>query len=173
VIAAEDDAVGAHLSAETERLAFATDRLIIDPREEWEPVRDAIVVCGPASGHIGHKLMEEDPRIGMGIQDGPTWYITDKATGTRYSSPMDDADQPRRADHAYIARHVDGGRVTVHIAGLHALGSIGAAHYLTEHLPELWSEFGDHSFSMAVTGEFTGLTPTNLSILIPARAWEE
>jgi hypothetical protein len=86
---------------------------------------------------------------------------------------MDDNEQPRRADHAYIARHHLNGKTVVHIAGLHALGSIGAAHYVTEHLPELWSEFGDSSLSMAVTTEFDGMAPTSMSVLIPPRAWTE
>ena len=173
VIAAEDDAVGAHLIAEAERLAFVTERLIIDPREEWEPARDAIVVCGPASAHVGQTLMAADPLIGMRIGDGPRWYLVDKAADTSYSSPMDDPDEPRRADHAYIARHQRDDHVVVHIAGLHALGSVGAAHYLTEHLPDLWGKFGERSFSMAVTAEFDGLTPVSTSVLIPARTWDE
>jgi hypothetical protein len=171
VIAAEDDVVGAHLIAEAEKLAFATERLIIDPREEWEPSRDAVVVCGPASAHVGHVLMARDPLVGMRIGDGAKWLIVDKATGTGHSSPMDDSEQPRRADHAYLARHHRDGQTIVHIAGLHALGSVGAAHYLTEHLPELWSEFGDTSFSMAVTAEFEGMIPTSTSVLIPPRVW--
>jgi hypothetical protein len=173
VIAAEDDAVGTHLIAEAERLAFVTERLIIDPRQEWEPSRDAIVVCGPASAHVGQVLMATDPLIGMRIGDGPRWYIVDKAADTSYSSPMDDPDEPRRADHAYIARHQRDGQVVVHIAGLHALGSVGAAHYLTEHLPGLWAEFGERSFSMAITAEFDGLTPVAMSVLIPPRTWDE
>jgi hypothetical protein len=173
VIAAEDDAVGAHLTAEAERLAFVTERVIIDPREEWEPTRDAIVVCGPASAHIGLTLMAADPVLGMSIGDGAQWHLIDKVTGASHLSPMDDPDNPRRADHAYIARHVRDGQVIVHIAGLHALGSIGAAHYLTDHLPDLWSKHNDGSFSMAITGEFDGQTPTGLSILIPPRTWDE
>lgn len=171
VIAAEDDAVGAHVLAEAEALAFTTARLIIDPAEEWEPDHDAVIVCGPASAHIGHLLMEEDPLIGMRIGDGGRWGIVDKATGDAHTSPMDDPDVPRRADHAYLSRRVRNGHAVVHIAGLHALGSVGAAHYLTEHVPDLWSTFDDEPFSMAVTGEFTGLTPTSLSVLIPPRTW--
>lgn len=83
----------------------------------------------------------------------------DPVLGMQHTSPMDDADDPRRADHSYIARHTRDGRAITHIAGLHALGSIGAAHYLTEHLPDLWAEFGDASFSTAVTGEFDGMQP--------------
>jgi hypothetical protein len=173
VIAAEDDAVGGIMTAEAERLAFATERLIIDPREEWEPKGDAIVVCGPASAHVGHVLMAADPAIGMGIGDGPKWYLVDKTTGAAYASPMDDADKPRRADPAYIARHASPDHTVVHIAGLHALGSIAAAQYVVDHLPDLWAEFGDRSFSMAVTAEFDAMSPTAISVLIPPRAWDE
>jgi hypothetical protein len=52
---------------------------------------------------------------------------------------MDDPWAPRRADHAYLSRRVRDGHVVVHIAGLHALGSVGAAHYLTEQLADLWT----------------------------------
>jgi hypothetical protein len=172
VIAAEDDMVGAHITDEVEALAFTTERLIIDPGEEWEPKRDAVIVCGPASAHIGHILMAEDPQIEMRIGDGGTWRLFDKLTGEAFLSPLDELDGPRRADHAYLSRRIRNGHVVVHIAGLHALGSIGAAHYLTEHVPDLWSSFGEQPFSMAVTGTFDGLTPTGLSVLIPPRAWD-
>lgn len=173
VIASEDDAVGTHLIDEAERLSFSIERTIIDPREEWEPIGDAVVVCGPASAHIGHALLTQDPLLGMDIGDGAAWCITDKTTGERYPSPMDQS-APRRADLGYIARHErPDGRVTVHIAGLHALGSVGAAHYVTDHLPDLWAEFGSRSFSMVVLGEFDGQTPTQLSVRIPPRAWDQ
>ncbi len=172
VIASEDDAVGVHLIDEAEQLAFTTERRIIDPQQEWEPQRDAVVVCGPASAHVGLMLLARDPLITMTIDDGPRWYIVDHETGEQYGSPMDEP-EPRRADRAYLARHVmpDGARV-IHIAGLHALGSIGAAHYLTDHLADLWSELGDVSFSMVVEGKFDGTTPTSLSVVLPPRPWD-
>jgi hypothetical protein len=86
---------------------------------------------------------------------------------------MDDPQEPKRADHAYIARHSYSDRTVVHIAGLHALGSIAAAQYVVDHLPDLWAQFGDRSFSMAVSGEFDAMTPTGVSVLIPPRAWDE
>lgn len=156
-----------HLTDEAERLAFATERRIIDPQQEWEPERDAVVVCGPASAHVGLMLLAHDPLITMTIADGPRWYIVDQETGEQYGSPMDDT-EPRRADRAYLARHVipRGARV-VHIAGLHALGSIGAAHYLTDHLAHLWNELGDVSFSLVVEGDFDGTTPIALRRAAP------
>ncbi|MCE0768112.1 hypothetical protein LWC35_35240 [Pseudonocardia kujensis] len=171
VIAAEDDAVGAHLLAEVEQLAFTAERLVVDPREEWEPPRDAIVVCGPASAHIGSALLNADPVLGMTIADGARWYIVDKATGERFASPMDD-ETPRRADVAYLSRHVRDGQVITHIAGIHALGSVGAGHYLTEHLAQLYAAHPEESFSMAVAAEFDGLTPKAIDVIVPPRAWD-
>ncbi|MFC5994562.1 hypothetical protein ACFQE5_10105 [Pseudonocardia hispaniensis] len=171
VIATEDDATGAHLADEAERLSFAVERRIIDPLQEWEPSRDAIVVCGPASAHVGNMLMQRDPLLTMTIGDGARWGITDRGTGERFLSPMDEP-EPRRADIAYLARHaMPSGAVVVHIAGVHALGSIGAAHYLTEHVADLWSELGDGSFSMVVASEFDGLNPTALDLVVPPRRW--
>jgi hypothetical protein len=79
--------------------------------------------------------------------------------------------EPRRACVAYLARHVRDGQVITHIAGIHALGSIGAAHYLTEHLAELYTAHPDESFSMAVAAEFDGLAPTSVDVIVPPRAW--
>lgn len=171
VIAGPDDATGAHLVAELEKLAFVlADRVVLDPRHEWEPSGDAVVVCGPTSAHIGHVLMSADPMVRMSIGDNVQWYIVDQQTGERYLSPMDEA-EPRRADHAYIARRKLGNHTVVHIAGLHALGSIGAAHYVTRTLPELFAEFGDAEFSMAVTTEYDGMSPISIKVLIPPRKW--
>ena len=125
---------------------------------------------GPPSAHIGNALMSQDPRLGMTIADGGRWYIVDKVTGERFASPMDDHES-RRADVAYLARHVRDGQVVTHIAGVHALGSVGAAHYLTEHLAELYAAHPDESFSMAVTAEFDGLRPTSSDVLVAPRAW--
>ncbi|MDN5915708.1 MAG: hypothetical protein L0I76_11460 [Pseudonocardia sp.] len=63
------------------------------------------------------------------------------------------------------------GAVVVHIAGVHALGSVGAAQYLTEHPAELWAELGNTSFSMVVGSELDGLTPTALDVLVPPQPW--
>lgn len=171
VIAGPDDATGAHLATELDKLSFAlAGRVVLDPREEWEPSGDAIVVCGPTSAHIGHVLMSADPMVRMSIGDNVNWYVVDQQTGERYLSPLDEP-EPRRADHAYIARRKLGNHVVVHIAGLHALGSLGAAHYITRTLPELFAEYGDAEFSMAVTTEYDGMTPTAIKVLIPPRRW--
>lgn len=171
VIASEDDTAGARLIAGLEKLAFVVaNRVVIDPREEWEPKGDAVVICGPASAHIGNVLMSADPVLTMTLGDNVQWHIVDQATGNRFLSPMDEKDSTR-ADHAYIARRKLGSRVVVHIAGLHALGSVGAVHYLMRSLPELYAQYGDKQFSMAITSSFDGLTPKEINVLVPPRVW--
>ncbi|MFC3892101.1 helix-turn-helix domain-containing protein [Lentzea rhizosphaerae] len=171
VIASEDDAAGSHLSATLEKLAFAiSERVVIDPREEWEPKGDAVVVCGPASAHIGHKLMAEDPALKMTLGDNVQWYIVDQVTGERFLSPMDQ-EHPVRADHAYISRRKLDNRIVIHIAGLHALGSVGAAHYLTRSLVDLFADLGDTQYSLAVTTTFDGMEPVACEVLVPPRQW--
>lgn len=94
VIAAKDDVLGLHVDAEAEALAFTTERVIIDPADDWRPVRDSVVMCGPLSAPIGRMLLDEDPVIGVRKTEGP-WVIVDKTTGDTYTSPMDTA-EPRR-----------------------------------------------------------------------------
>ncbi|NMH80015.1 hypothetical protein [Pseudonocardia xinjiangensis] len=83
---------------------------------------------------------------------------------------MDDP-EPFRADVAYIACHVRDGQVITHIAGVHALGSVGAAHYLSKHVAELCAEMGEKPFSMAVAAELDCLTPKVTAVSASRRAW--
>lgn len=171
LIASEDDLTAELLLGELGRLAFVTERYRIDPRETWEPAGDAVVVCGPASAHVGRALLAADPVLDMNRDptDG-RWRIVNRATGERFGSPMDD-DEPARADVAYLARHQQGSRVVVHIAGVHALGSVGAAYYLVGALPGLYRDLGESSYSLAVSAEFEEKKPTQINVLIPPQTW--
>lgn len=171
LIASEDDLTADLLLDELRRLAFSTERYRIDPHEKWEPAGDAVVVCGPASGHVGRALLAEDPVLGM--EQDPTdgrWLIISRITGEHFSSPMDD-DEAARADVAYLARHQQGSRVVVHLAGVHALGSVGAAYHLVTALSALYREFGESSYSLAVSARFEEQKPTQIEVLIPPQRW--
>lgn len=98
------------------------------------------------------------------------WTIEHRATGNDYVSPSDD-DAPTHADLAYIGRHVDGDRVVLHIAGLHAIGSLGAVAYLASNATELYGEVGESGFSMIVRVEYEGLTITDTEVVSGPHIW--
>ena len=74
-------------------------------------------------------------------------------------------------DIAYLARHQADGRIVVHIAGVHAIGSLGAAHYLTGHLAELSARAGEESFSAVIRCTFDGLAITGSELAAGPYAW--
>lgn len=96
--------------------------------------------------------------------------ILDRTTGRRHPSPGDGPGQPS-SDIAYFARHVIDGRIVLHIAGIHAAGSLGMVHYLTRHLGELFSEFGDDPFSLVASCDFDGLTITRSALALGPYRW--
>jgi len=148
VIAAEDAATANTLATLLEGLDLEVDRITIDPGHSALPDTDSIVVCGPKSAPIAARLLERDPALAM-VEDGGRWWIEETASSTRRGSPADQP-EPRQADIAYLARHNINGRVVVHIAGIHSIGSLGAAHYLAANLPTLFSTTGTAPFSAII-----------------------
>ena len=66
---------------------------------------------------------------------------------------------------AYIARlrRPDGKGTFLYLAGVHAEGTAGAAHFVEHNLPELYKETKTRGFSMLIEAEFTdglGITAT-------------
>ena len=85
--------------------------------------------------------------------DEAGWHLADKTTGITYRSPMDDG-QP--SDIGYLARlpRPDGKGTFLHLAGIHAVGSDGVVHYLSQHLAELYTEVRTRRFSMLISCDF-------------------
>ena len=106
-------------------LAFTVTGYEIEPDRQAPPVGDTVVICGPKSAPVGAWLMSRDPVLGMSKQGG-RWWIEHRPSGERIGSPSDDGENVS-SDVAYVARHYEGGRVILHIAGIHAIGSLGAA----------------------------------------------
>lgn len=169
LIAAEDAETGEQLERLLTAMSFTVDRYQIGPDTTANPGGDAVVVCGPKSAAVGADLLEEDPAVSLTKEDGRWWFV-ERATGTRYGSPSDDA-APGSADLAYVARHRYDDCVIVHIAGIHAIGSLGAVHYLTAHLAELFAQVGDASFTIAVRASYDGLTITDSRLAAGPYVW--
>lgn len=128
-----------------------------------------MVICGPKSAVLGAALLAEDPALAMTEQDG-RWWVQRRDSGQRYGSPADEQ-APADADLAYVGRHRYAGHVAVHIAGVHAIGSLGAVHYLTNHLARLFADTGDVSFSLVVQASYEGLRITGSELVAGPFPW--
>jgi hypothetical protein len=169
LIAAEDAETAERVVQVLSSLSLATSRRQLDPSSSYPPEGDAVVICGPKSAPVGAALLAADPCLGM-TEDAGRWWIKVHRTGKTYGSPSDT--QPHEnADLAYVGRHILAGRVVVHIAGLHAIGSLGAIHYIIGSLSELFAEYGDSQLSLAVRCTFDGLEVTESKLLLGPYRW--
>ncbi|SNR93528.1 hypothetical protein SAMN06265360_1375 [Haloechinothrix alba] len=169
LIAAEGAQTGDQLEQLLGALSFEVTRYQIEPDRSEVPAGDTIVVCGPKSAPVGADLLGRDPVLAIVEAEG-RWWIEHQTTGERYGSPSDDS-AGRDADVAYVAAHRMDDRVIVHIAGIHAIGSLGAAHYPTTHLADVYREVGEKSFSLAVRADYDGLTITGSELAAGPYVW--
>lgn len=132
-------------------LGFAVNRFHIPIDGEWEPPADAVAICGPKSSHVTADAIANDPNLDFSPDEEGRWLLRLRG-GEAFTSPIDLGDPTQ--DIAYVARLPLGDRSIFVIAGVHALGSVGAVDYLTQHTRELYDQVGDHHFSMITTGRF-------------------
>ena len=157
VVASEDIQARDDLAALLDKLGFVVDQVDIDPRLPWQPsAPDLVAVCGPKSSPTIEEVLEKDPVLDFSPDDDGRWRITDRVTGQRFVSPMDEP-TPLNADVAYVGRvRFDDNRSLFLVAGVHAIGSLGAVHYLTSHLGTIYEQVGTRNFSMVVASENNG-----------------
>jgi hypothetical protein len=169
LIAAEDAQTGEEITRLLTGYALAVTRYQIEPDTTSPPPGDAVVVCGPKSAPVGAALLARDGALDM-REDAGRWWIVQRSKRERYGSPADEP-APVSADLAYVGRHQHGNHVAVHIAGIHAIGSLGAVHYLATHLAELFTQAGDTSFSLVIRASYDGLAITGTTLAAGPFTW--
>ncbi|MGL5811242.1 MAG: sigma factor-like helix-turn-helix DNA-binding protein [Nocardioides sp.] len=169
VIAAEDADAADHLERLLSGLGFSLNRFRIEPDLGDLPDSDAVVICGPKSAPVATRLIGQDPALRVIEADG-LWWIRETQSGKRHGSPSDQS-PPEQSDLAYVARHHGRRQTIVHIAGLHAIGSLGAAHYLAQQVGSLFREAGEHSMSCVVRSHHDGLEITGSELMAGPFVW--
>jgi hypothetical protein len=115
--------------------------------------RDNLIVIGsPRILPLVGQVLEADEhlRFDSGAQG---WFIRDLAQNEVYRSPSDNGEG---SDYAYVGRlpRPDGRGTFLYIAGIHAMGTQGAAHYLTHNLNELYQEVKTGRWSTIVATHY-------------------
>ncbi len=169
LLAAEDVAAGELAKQLLESFGFATRVAQLGPEDHHLPEGDLFVICGPKSSPAVAQLFASDPRLTM-TEDGSGWFIENRATIERYRSPLDEA-STRASDTAYVARRTEGTRTITHVAGIHAIGSLGAVEYLTQHAADLYQATAPRDFSLIVASDHKGLTITRTEALELPLVW--
>lgn len=112
--------------------------------------RDRLVVLSsPRLLPFVGQVLAADPVLGFG-SDADGWYLVDRAAGVEHRSPQDITGEP--CDLAYVGRlpRPSGQGSFLYLAGIHSLGTLGAARYVVDNLPELWRELKSRRFSVLV-----------------------
>jgi hypothetical protein len=159
LVAQEDVEAAMVLAGSLNAADLATELQHISPKGAIDLSPDALVViCGPKSSPVVKLLIARDPHLTFAADAAGRWSITDRTSGRVHSSPID-ADPAADRDIAYVARlpRPGGGQPIVVIAGIHAIGSLGAATFLTDatNLRTLYRTVGSRPFSMVVESQFS------------------
>ena len=152
-------------------LAFQVERFLIPPDGEWQPRGDVVAICGPKSSHVTANAITSDPYLTFEPDESGRWTIRERDGTKVYESGMDNQDRPSWSDVAYLGRlpHPDGTNNLIVIAGVHALGSVGAVDYLRRHLSDLYADVGTQRFSMVIASDHDGETVTRSELLCSPR----
>jgi hypothetical protein len=116
-----------------------------------------VAICGPKSSPVVQRLIATDPAFEFSADADDRWRIIDRSSRQAYASPIDD-DPSADRDVAYLARlpRPAGAPPMLVVAGVHAVGSLGAMTYLTTtaNLRQLHRTVADRPFSMVIESQF-------------------
>lgn len=169
VISAEDSIASERLTSQLLGLGFVVEQFRIPTDGLWTPPAEAIAICGPKNSKVTADALDADPHLEFRGDASGRYGITDRATGERYLSGMDD-DPPTPGDVAYVGRLPYRGGTLFVIAGVHAIGSVGAVHYLAGHAAEIYEAVGDGLSSAVIASTHDGDTITHSEVACPLGA---
>jgi hypothetical protein len=111
-----------------------------------------IVIGSPRLLPLVGQVLEADEHLGF-VSGARGWYLIDHSTSTTYRSP---SDRGEPLDYAYIGRlpRPDGRGTFLYLAGIHAMGTLGAANYVTENVAELYATVKSRRWSALVQCEY-------------------
>ena len=58
----------------------------------------------------------------------------------------------------------------MHIAGIHAIGSLAAVEWLDQHAKEVWRTMRDRDFTAVISGDHEGSQVIKTEVVVPPRA---
>lgn len=172
VISSEDARAAEAIEVLLVQLSFTVGRFRIPPDGDWCPSGDTVAICGPKSSAVTAQAIASDPFLRFDADDQGVWAIRERDGTRTYDSPMD-ATTPTWSDVAYVGRlQLSATSHLFVVAGVHALGSVGAIDYLARHLPEIYAEVGTQRWSMVIASDHDGETVTRSEPLCPPRVHE-
>ncbi len=161
VVIAHEDVEAAETLGRFIRAAGIDTRLhYVEPTGELDfSPAGLVVICGAKSSQVIADLIEEhDPLFAYRPDDNGRMWIIDRVSGTQLGSPMD-LGFPANQDICYLARLPRPGsdRTFLSIGGIHAAGSLGAIHFLTnpQRFDDLYQAVGPKRFTMVISCAFT------------------
>lgn len=170
VISAEDSLAAEKISSLLRSYNFIVNQFHIPTDGQWQPTGDVVAICGPKSSSVTAEALKADPLLDFTTDETGRWVITDRQTELVWGSPLDD-DPETHTDIAYIGRiRTDEANILL-IAGVHAIGSVGAVHHLsTPGIAEsLYAAVGEAPFSAVIRSTFDGVTVTATDYVVPPR----
>lgn len=171
VISSEDSQAAERLTQLLSDLVFQVHQFRIPPDGHWQPTGDTVAICGPKSSAVTAEAIRSDPFLTFEPDTHGQWAIRERDGSRVYTSPMDE-DHHVWADVAYVGRLAYRKRELLVIAGIHALGSVGAIDYLSRELPEVYAAAGTQRFSMVVRSQHDGDQVVGSELVCPPRVHE-
>ena len=107
-----------------------------------------VVIGSPRLLPLVGQMLESDRYLGFD-QGAQGWYLVERATGRKFRSPSDAGEA---ADYAYVGRlpRPDGNGNFLYLAGIHAMGTIGAATHLINNIEDIYKKVKNRRWSVLV-----------------------